>query len=537
MKRISLLLAFLATSLAAQDDKILELGQATYQSCVACHGPDGKGMRAGDLLMAPSLHESAFVKGDHAELLTALILKGIHKEDNKYVQAMLALELALNDEQIAALVAYVTKEYGGERRSPAATDIAKWRKKYEGQKSPWKRGDLEEMLKAADAPRLLTDLTYSVYKGNWKNLPDFSKLEPISTGKLDDGLISLDAAGDIEPGFGMVFEGTLTIPEKDEYRFSLTSDDGSALAIDGETIVGNDGIHPAKTQTMKEPLEPGTHSLKVLYFDGGGHRYLSLSIHGKAIGGTTWLSTAQDQKKGKSQDYDPILLTARNPGEAIVHRSFLPDAPPRAIAVGYPGEVNLVWDADTMNLTYLYRGEFMDAASHWNGRGSGSTPLGTDRVKVAPGMSLQVLESLDEPWEPFSKAKIKYERDTAEPQKEIEFFLKHPDYQFRGYSLDGKRFPTFRYDYREMTVTDRFDPMDGGITRAVTFEGKAGENLFYRIADNGSLEETEGWYDLGSMKVEIEGAEPVVRQVGGKKELLAPVTGDSTLTITYRWTN
>ena len=137
-------------SFHAKADKVLDLGKTTFQSCVACHGADGKGMKAGDLLMAPSLHESAFIKEDHLPELTAIILKGILKEDNKYVQAMLPLEAALNDEQIAALIAYTTKEFGGKRRSPTANDIGKWRKQYADQKSPFKRSDLEKMIKEYD---------------------------------------------------------------------------------------------------------------------------------------------------------------------------------------------------------------------------------------------------------------------------------------------------------------------------------------------------------------------------------------------------
>ena len=107
MKRI-LLLSLLPSlvaclPLSAQDDKILELGRLTYPSCVACHGPDGKGIRAGDLQMAPSLHESAFIKSDHPELLTAIILKGILKEDNKYLQAMLPLEATMRLQRLAFL--------------------------------------------------------------------------------------------------------------------------------------------------------------------------------------------------------------------------------------------------------------------------------------------------------------------------------------------------------------------------------------------------------------------------------------------------
>jgi mono/diheme cytochrome c family protein len=523
---------------SSQDDKVLELGKITFQSCVACHGPDGKGMKAGDLQMAPSLHDSEFIKGDNADLLTAVILKGILKEDNKYIQAMLPLELALNDEQIAALIAYVTKEFGKKRRSPTANDVAKWRKEYADQKSPWKRKDLEEMIQSASAPQLLTNLKYSVYEGKWEELPDFSQLKPVKTGELKDGKISLDPAKSIKGGFGMVFEGNLTLKDTAEYRFSLTSDDGSALAVDGETVVGNDGIHPAKTQNMKETLEAGEHTLKVLYFDGGGQRFLSLSVQGGKAG-KVWLSKAQSANKGKSKDYDPIPLTAVNPGEAIVHRAFLPDSKPRAIGVGYPGAVNLVWDADTLNLAYVYRGEFMDASPHWNGRGSGSKPLGVDRVKVAPGLPLQVLESLDEPWVPFSEATIKYERDTLDPQKDLKFNIKHPDYQFRGYRLDKNRFPTFRYDFRDLTVTDHFTPeeIDGvtSVVRTLKLDGKAGENLYLRVAATGSLADSDGWYDLGAMKVKIDGADPVLRQIGGAKELLAPVSSDSTLTITYRW--
>lgn len=534
----SLFLFAAFTSGFSQDDKILQLGKTTYQSCVACHGADGKGMKAGDLLMAPSLHESAFVKGDHPDLLTAIILKGILKEDNKYVQAMLPLEAALSNEQIAAVIAYITHEYTGKRRSPTANDIEKWRKKYADQKSPWKRNDLQSLLDSAKAPRLLTDLRYSVYEGKWEELPDFSKLEPVATGTLDDGLITLAPASKIKGGFGMVFEGRLTLTEAEEYRFSLTSDDGSALAVDGETVVGNDGIHPAKTQRMKEKLEPGEHTLKVLYFDGGGQRFLSLNIRGEKLG-TIWLSESQKESGSKSKSYDPILLTAHKPGEAIVHRAFLPDAKPRAIGVGYPAAVNLVWDADTLNLAYVYRGEFMDASQHWNGRGSGSKPLGQDRIKPAPGLPLQVLESLDEPWVPYSEAKIAYERDTANPTKEVTFNLRHPDYQFRGYRLDAKRFPTFRYDYRGATVTDHFttEEIDGvqSLVRTLSFEGAAEENLYLRLADSGPLTREGDWYSLGALAIRVEGAEPVERQVNGKKELLAPVSSATTLTVTYRW--
>lgn len=544
MKRI-LPLALLALScptlsLEAQDDKILELGRLTYQTCVACHGPDGKGIRAGDLLMAPSLHESAFLKGDHPGLLTAIILKGIAKQDNQYVQAMLPLEAILNDEQIAALIAYSTKEFGGTRRNAKPGDVSKWRKEFAGRTSPWKRSDLGEMLAEATTPPFLGKLRYRLYDGKWEELPDFSSLQPAETGTLDDGHISLEPAKDRKGQFGLVFDAEFTIPETGDYVFSLTSDDGSALIIDGETIIGNDGIHPAKTVNMKETLQAGLHTMQVQYFEASGNRTLALSVKGPGKFGTRWLSVEKDEARKAAQSFDPIPLTARNPGEAIVHRAFLPDAKPRAIGVGYPGAVNLVWDADVLNLAYVYRGDFMDAAPHWNGRGSGSTPLGKDRVKIAHGMPFQVLESLDEPWEPFSEAKVKYERDTEDPQKEITLNVRHPDYQFRGYRLDAKRFPTFRYDYRKLVVTDTFAPVEvDGVTslvRTVKVEGDPDEHTYFRVAETGPQTVADSWIDVGgNLKVKVEGAEPLSRKSGNGNETLVPVASGTTLTLTYRW--
>jgi len=91
---LTTLFALISTSGQSQDQKVMELGQQTFQMCVACHGPDGKGVKAGDLIMAPSLPDSGYLKGNHLDLVTAIVLKGILKEDNKYVQAMLPLEAA-----------------------------------------------------------------------------------------------------------------------------------------------------------------------------------------------------------------------------------------------------------------------------------------------------------------------------------------------------------------------------------------------------------------------------------------------------------
>ena len=506
---------------------------------MACHGLDGKGVKAGELTMAPSLLESDFVKGDNADPLGAIILKGILKEDNQFVQAMLPLEAALSDEQLAAVVTYVRSEFGERSKTVKPERVKKWRKNYQSQASPWKRSDLAGLLENSESAPYLNNIKFSVYKGNWNNLPDFSKMEPVQRGEIKNGKLTLDVVKDLKDGFGVVFQGDLIVQQTETYEFSLLSDDGSALVIDGEGVISNDGIHGAQTKTATEKLEEGRHTFKVLYFERGGHEALALAAKSKSTG-LAQLSKQSIQKGGGAKSYDPIVLKPKN-GEAIVHRAFLPDANPRAIAVGYPGGINLAWDADVLNLAYLWWGDFVDAAPHWNGRGSKSTPLGKERIGMAPGVPLATLESLDTSWPPLPRGRIKYERDNAEPQKEISFHLKPEGYQFLGYRLDKKRYPTFLYRYGDLKIADRFEHEQSGdglaLARILQVNGTAPGNLYFRLSNRGpgKADATDTpWIDLGKMEIRIEGAEPVFRLSESKNEVLLRVTSDLECKVTYR---
>ena len=401
------------------------------------------------------------------------------------------------------------------------------------------------MLQVRDEVQVLTDLTYSLYEGQWDKLPDFSKLEPVKTGELPAGKIDLAVANHLKGGFGIEFEGKLNITAEEDVRFYLASDDGSRVIVDGEGIVDNDGIHAmGNPKEGMVRLQEGTHTIRVPYFERSGQRGIILMVRSKSLG---WqgLSAQTAKIKAKKAEPKPILLTPGN-GEAITHRAFLPGTNPRGIAIGYPGGVNVGWDADVMNVAMVWRGGFLNVAPHWNGRGSGSQPSGYDLIKTGHGFPFQQLESLDEPWLTVSKDRIKYERDNADPQKEISFVVKNPDYQFTGYRLDPEnRYPTFRYRYREAEVEDRFEPaeIDGreAIVRHLAIKGSVGEETWFRVADTGNLEMNDGgWYQAdGKLWVKVEGGgEPVVRRVENKPELIVPLEAgadEQKLKVTYWW--
>lgn len=70
--------------------------------------------------------------------------------------------------------------------------------------------------------------------------------------------------------FAIDYVGRFWIPKSAQYRFGLISDDGSKLAIDGKTVIDNDGIHPLLEIDGGKKLKAGTHTFRVTYFQGPG---------------------------------------------------------------------------------------------------------------------------------------------------------------------------------------------------------------------------------------------------------------------------
>ena len=110
--------------------------------------------------------------------------------------------------------------------------------------------------------------TYAYYEGSWDKLPDFAKLKPKATG----------ACGGLRPQrrppgqqlCALKFEGYFKVDRDGNYRFSLDSDDGSKLYVDGRQVVDNDGIHPPKSVTGGVQLTKGIHKVVVAFFQAGG---------------------------------------------------------------------------------------------------------------------------------------------------------------------------------------------------------------------------------------------------------------------------
>lgn len=114
---------------------LMALGKTTFGTCSACHGMDGKGLKIGPMLMAPSLAESEIANGD-AKRFALVILKGIKKEDANFMGVMTPLGAMLDDEKLAAVMTYVRASFGNKAAAVSVAEAKKARAAFASLKDP-----------------------------------------------------------------------------------------------------------------------------------------------------------------------------------------------------------------------------------------------------------------------------------------------------------------------------------------------------------------------------------------------------------------
>ncbi|MEU7876124.1 ricin-type beta-trefoil lectin domain protein [Dactylosporangium sp. NPDC049140] len=82
--------------------------------------------------------------------------------------------------------------------------------------------------------------------------------------------------GGLEDYFQAQVIGNVNITTAGSYAFRLTSDDGSRLAIDGATVITNDGLHGATAVEGSVSLTAGYHALRIDFFERTGGQQLTL---------------------------------------------------------------------------------------------------------------------------------------------------------------------------------------------------------------------------------------------------------------------
>lgn len=222
---------------------------------------------------------------------------------------------------------------------------------------------------------------------------------------------------------------------------------------------------------------------------------------------------------------EPIELLATD-DEAVMLRRSYPNIGKRGIGVGYPKEVNLAYDAEQMRLATIWRGKFADPAGVWLSQGHGRVrPLGTDLVNFTAG------PDVDDPVSPWVV-------DEGRP----------PNHRFRGYTLDEKRRPRFRYDFGGIAVEDY--PVDGVdpssertfLRRTVTVHTERGtKRAVFRVADGKRIVADDNGTFLVDDRLRVrivEGPRAAIVDRDGGQRLHVPLTATTepeSVTVEYVW--
>jgi len=199
--------------------------------------------------------------------------------------------------------------------------------------------------------------------------------------------------------------------------------------------------------------------------------------------------------------------------EAVIYRNFVAGAGSRAIAVGYPEKADLAFDANNMAINLVWHGKFIDAGRHRSGRGEGfQGPLGDDVVELGAFPPFAELKDANEAWPQVAGKKA--------------------GYQMRGYVLDSKRRPKFRYSFKNVDVTDypvaelvNDDPV---LRREIHFSSPQPEPNLYFLAARGRriVAKNEGIFvvdDKVTIKLQSAGSPAAIHKSGEQFELVIPV--------------
>jgi mono/diheme cytochrome c family protein len=228
-----------------------------------------------------------------------------------------------------------------------------------------------------------------------------------------------------------------------------------------------------------------------------------------------WQYLARGPEAREPQGFvlEPLVVSVTN--EAIMIRRAFPGIGKRGIGVGYPGGINLSFDAGEMRLGSIWSGGFIEASGLWRGQGAGQARiLGKDTTTFPPGPAFAVLASPDAAWPALDP--------TPRPSP----------HSFTGYALDAQRRPTLRYSVEGFPVEDFFiERRDnaGGVflERILKFPAQPPAGMHFRVAADKIIEPRgANEFAVGqNLRVRLPFA-PLLRQAGESQEILLPVQGE-----------
>lgn len=354
----------------------------------------------------------------------------------------------------------------------------------------------------------ISNLGYKTFLGKFQSPKD------LATAKVDKSGTSPDLTWEVagaEEEFGVIYTGTINIPEDDEYMFQVWGNGGTSLSVNSQPVQEGGGRRGRPTPVA---LKKGSYPFELAYINNSDWPRLAF-----------YVSTATTYQKGL-QSFNsfppdngmvsPILVKVESRPKLL--RAFLDFNGQRnrrlthTIGVGEPTGIHYVYDLKAGNVACVWRGDFVDATPMWHQRGDGSfRPLGVRQYLFT-----------DPPLAALADANAAFPEVSTET-----------DFRSKGYEVEGATGrPIFKYSYKGVEVIDKVYPTDNDrvLTREVSFKNTANvQGLYFKLAEGSNvLALPDGSFVIDDKHYYIKvlsAVKPTIRNGKNGQELVLPVDG------------
>ncbi|RVU02057.1 DUF1080 domain-containing protein [Mucilaginibacter limnophilus] len=272
------------------------------------------------------------------------------------------------------------------------------------------------------------------------------------------------------------------------------------IVLNGVSIIENAELQ-GPTRGSAFPNEAATGPLRIQ----GDHG--SVAFKNFKYSSTVTTKTTDGTKQREWWDADrPVYVKVGTEPELL--RSFV-DIPGKrvthAVNVGYPHNISYSFDMDNGALFQVWKGGFVDGTPMWNFRGDGNTTAIGSKLFFNDAPALATLANEGAAWP-----------DTVATGS----------FRPKGYELDDKGYPTFKYTLNGFTVDDKITNDDGKtLTRTLSISG-TGKAYVRAAAGSDIVEAGDGLYSVNGYEYYVQvakDAKAIIRNSSKGKELLIPV--------------
>ncbi len=355
-------------------------------------------------------------------------------------------------------------------------------------------------------------ITYKYFENNVETPEEARKIKATSEGKtkaIDSRLASA------EDKFLIEFDGKLNVPSSETYLFTSSFSGNGSLEIDGKSV-----IKPTRTWLGGDlvsgsiNLEKGEHTFKFWV-----HKDIGWATNGIALSIEKANSKSIALHNPASMpdiDADP-LITIKPSTEPEIIRSFMNHKNKKlthVISVGDPSKVHYSYNLLQGAMLQAWKGDFLNATDMWHERGEPQTPspMGAPIILLAGNCPI-------------------YEKTNS-----IDSIS---GYQYKGYALNERRLPVFKYAFKEMIIKDLISPFQQGrgLNRTISVTGNGIDELMIRIAQAKTITPVgKGLYAIDNQSYYIQVSPavfPEIETYNNQQVLLLPASNEVTYQIIW----